>query len=83
MAVSTVTDCELYNVHEMALDMENFVHFITTFPDLLIICGLKQILEEMELVLGNQSLDQLLSYDTTLTKFINTGLRIGSLLHFL
>ena len=35
---------ELYNVPEMALDMENFVHFITTFPDLLIICGLKQIL---------------------------------------
>jgi len=55
---------ELYNVHEMALDMENVVHYITTFPDLVIICGLKQILEEMELVLGDGGVDQLLSYDT-------------------
>ena len=58
---------KLYNVHEMAHDMDNFVHFINTFPDLVIICGLKQILEEMELVLGDLSLDQLLSYDTTFT----------------
>jgi len=49
----------------MTLDMENFVHYITTFPDLVIICGLKQILEEMELVLGDGGIDQLLSYDTT------------------
>ena len=34
---------EIYNVHEMALDMENFVHRITTFPDMVIICGLKQV----------------------------------------
>ena len=34
---------EIYNVHEMALDMENFVYRITTFPDMVIICGLKQV----------------------------------------
>ena len=54
-------------MHEMALDMERFVHFITTFPDLLIICGLKQILEKMDLVLGDLSLNQLLCYDTKFT----------------
>ncbi|XP_044182200.1 uncharacterized protein LOC122963007 [Acropora millepora] len=58
---------EIYNVHEMALDMENFVHHITTFPDMVIVCGLKQVLEEMELVLGDGGIDQLLSYDTTFT----------------
>ena len=58
---------ELYNVHEMAHDMDNSVHFINTFPDLVIICGLKQILEEMELVLGDLSLHELLSYETTFT----------------
>ena len=51
----------------MALDMDSFVHHITTFPDMAIICGLKQILEEMELVIGDGSIDQLLSYDTTFT----------------
>ena len=58
---------EIYNVHEMALDMENFFHHITTFPDMVIICSLKQVLEEMELVLGDGGIDQLLSYDTTFT----------------
>ena len=51
----------------MALDMENFVHHITTFPDMVIVSGLKQVLEEMELVLGDGGIDQLLSYDTTFT----------------
>ena len=34
---------------------------------MVIICGLKQVLEEMELVLGDGGIDQLLSYDTTFT----------------
>ena len=58
---------EVYNVHEMALDMDSFVRHITTFPDMVIICGLKQILEEMELVIGDGSINQLLSYDTKFT----------------
>jgi len=51
----------------MALDMENVVHHITTFPNMVIICGLglKEVLEETELVLGDGGIDQLLSYDTT------------------
>ena len=58
---------EIYNVHEMALDMENVVHHITAFPNMVIICGLglKQALEETELVLRDGGIDQLLSYDTT------------------
>lgn len=58
---------EIYNVHKMAWDMDNFVHHITTFRDMVIICGLKQVLEEVELVLGDGGIDQILSYDTTFT----------------
>ena len=58
---------EIYNVHNMALDMENFVHHITTFPDMVIIYGFKQVLQEMQLVLGDGGIDRLLSYDTTFT----------------
>ena len=58
-----ITWDEIYNVHKMALDMENF-----TFPDMVIICSLQQVLEKMEFVLGDSGIDQLLSYDTTFTK---------------
>ena len=53
-------------MHELALDMPDFVHKITTHPDLLCMFGLKGILSELEkvLVLDSPS-PQLLSYDTT------------------
>ena len=37
------------NIHEMALDMEGFIYYIHMFPNLVVICGLEQILDEMEL----------------------------------
>ena len=32
---------EVYDVHEMAFDTDCFVHHITTFPGMVIICGLR------------------------------------------
>ena len=55
----------LYNIHEIAFDIPNFIWKITTFPDLVCICGLKDILSEFERVLNLKSKCQLLSYDTT------------------
>lgn len=58
----------LYNVHELAYDLNGFVAKITTYPDLILVCGLKEITREFDRVLhfgcssGNP---QLLSYDTT------------------
>ena len=56
----------LYNLHELAFDVPNFIHSIRTFPDLVCIFGQKEILEEFDkvLVLTTTS-PQLLSYDTT------------------
>lgn len=56
----------LYNLHELAYDLDDFVKIIKTFPDLLVICGFKIVLKELDLILKAQSeLPQLLSYDTT------------------
>lgn len=55
----------LYNIHEIAYDLKDFVHQITTYPDLVVVCGVRKLLGETNrlLQLGNSS--QLLSYDTT------------------
>ena len=56
----------LYNVHELAYDLDGFVKVIKTFPDLTIVCSLDVMLKELDLVLQTQSTNtQLLSYDTT------------------
>ena len=55
----------LYNVHEIAYDIPNFIWKITTFPDLLCICGLEEIISEFDRVLHVDSKHQLLSYDIT------------------
>ena len=36
----------LFNVHEIAYDIPGFVWKITTFPDLVCICGLQAVEEE-------------------------------------
>ena len=33
----------LYNLHELSYDFGNFVHKITTYPDLIVVCGLKHM----------------------------------------
>ena len=58
--------CALVNLHMLAYEDTAFVHCIRTMPDLLVICGLEEILSELEFVLENvPKFDQLLSYDTT------------------
>ena len=37
----------LFNLHEIALDLDGYVAKIVTYPDLLVICGLKSILSEL------------------------------------
>lgn len=56
----------LYNLHEIALDIPQFVHKIETYPDLLCVCGHKGVLDELDkvLLLSSPS-SQLISYDTT------------------
>lgn len=56
---------ELYNLHEIAYDTPGYVHKISTFPDLVCVCGLQEILDEADKVLMLQEEGQLLSYDTT------------------
>ena len=56
----------LYNVHELAYDMDGYVISMTTYPDLMIVCGLKELAHELNLLLEFVSeKPQLLSYDTT------------------
>lgn len=56
----------LYNAHELVYDLGGFVKTITTYPDLMIVCGLDEIVKELGIVLKvESSLPQLLSYDTT------------------
>ena len=54
----------LYNLHELSYDIDHFIHKIVTFPDLLVVCGLKHMLKEVNRLLQVQSFSQLLSYDT-------------------
>ena len=56
----------LYNLHELASDVPDFVWSIRTHPDLVCVCGNKALLEELDRVLLIESPSpQLLSYDTT------------------
>ncbi len=62
-----LTHDALYNLHELAYDIDGFVKVITTYPSLIVVCGLFSLLTELDLTL---QLDfsrhsQLLSYDTT------------------
>ncbi len=41
-----LTHDALYNVHELANDLEDFVKIITTYPDLIIICGLNKLITD-------------------------------------
>ena len=55
----------LYNLHEIAYDIPGFIWKISTFPDLICVCGLEEIITEFDRVLHIDSNKQLLSYDTT------------------
>ena len=69
-----LTHDALYNLHELAYDMNEFFFQIATFPDLVVICGLKPILKEINRLLqlsGMKSYHQLLSYDTTVDFYVS------------
>ena len=56
----------LFNLHEIALDLDGYVAKIVTYPDLLVICGLKSILSELNRIISAGTTSPvLLSYDTT------------------
>ena len=37
----------LYNLHEVAYDLTDFVHKIETYPNLLVICGLNHLTDQL------------------------------------
>jgi len=56
----------LYNLHEIAYDLDGYISKVVTFPDLLVICGLKHILAELNWIISvTTKPPTLLSYDTT------------------
>ena len=56
----------IINLHELAIDLPDFIHSIHTHPDLICICGHKVLFNELDRVLLVDSPSaQLLSYDTT------------------
>ena len=56
----------MYNFHEIGYDIPGFIWKITTYLDLICVCGLREILEELEKVVALKATSgmQLLSYDT-------------------
>ena len=62
---SRISQDTLYNLHEIAYDLPGFIWKITTYPDLLCICGLQEVVDEVDKVLVLDPSCQLLSYDTT------------------
>ena len=56
----------LYNLHELAYDLNGFVHKTVTYPDLIVICSLKYLTDQLNsLVHLKTDIPILLSYDTT------------------
>ena len=57
----------LYNLHELYYDLQGFIKSVTTLPDMIVICGLDSVINELEAILQikESQLPQLLSYDTT------------------
>ena len=61
-----LTHDALYNLHELAYDLGDFVSKIITYPDLIVICGLKGLKQELDrLILSAPDDPVLMSYDTT------------------
>ena len=61
-----LTHDALYNLHELAYDLSDYVITIKTYPNLIVICGLQALSSELNnLLMADSELPQLLSYDTT------------------
>jgi len=56
----------LYNLHEMAYDTSGFVQRMETYPNLVVICALQDLIEELNrMIQADLNAPILLSYDTT------------------
>ena len=56
----------MYSIHELVIDLLEFVHKIETHPDLLCICGHGELMEEYDRVLTlDSNSPQLIFYDIT------------------
>ena len=63
---NSISHDALYNIHEIAYDLPDFVWTIQTYPDLIVVCGMKDIMDQMDHILQIESQSrQLFSYDTT------------------
>ena len=62
---SRILHDSLFNIHEIAYEIKDFVWKITTYPDLVCIFGMRRLLDELEEVLYLRCEGQLLSYYTT------------------
>ena len=59
-----LTHDALYNIHELAYDLDGFIAKIITHPDLVLICGSKNMARD---------LDQLLQCQSPAPQFISAG----------
>ena len=74
----------LYNVHELAHDLPEFVHSIRIYPDLLCVFGQKVFLNELDRVLLLESSSpQLLSYVPPFNLVTSIYLWCHFIIHFL
>ena len=60
-----LTHDALYNLHELAYDLNGYVHKIITYPDVVVVCGLQSLITEFEQILQASRNGQLLLVDTT------------------
>lgn len=66
LSQTRISKDEFYNLHEIAFDIEDkFVRKVITIPDLVCICGLKELLSVADKAIMLNETGQLLSYDTT------------------
>ena len=54
----------IYNTHELAYE-GGFIHFLSTYPDLCVVAGEVEMIQELNSVIQLKDEDLLLSYDTT------------------
>ena len=55
----------IYNLHEIAIDIPDFIHVIHTYLNFICVCGQKSIFDELDRLLLLDSPSPQVSYDTT------------------
>ena len=56
---------DILNLHEMAYELNGYIHWINTYPDLEVVFGMKELLQELDNILVMRESGEMLSYDTT------------------